>query len=234
MIRPVTLIAIILLGCCAYGLFQVKYRVQTLKRDLTEFNRQLDLEKDAIHVLRAEWAYLNQPDRLRVLAQKYLSLTPIQVTQLREIKQLDRDITLLANAHKAVKQPSEKYTEKTNSQSASVQVAQKEPKTVSEVEKIEAFLAEESCEKKKVVALNEGRARSRLAEPVTQKPFSYPVATKEGEPTIIKASATKTVPKIAPTMGFLRVPQKSSREDTPTLSEDQDLEEALNALDDTR
>jgi hypothetical protein len=64
------------------ALFRIKYAVadleglhKTLRRDLLKKNEEL-------HILKAEWAYLNEPSRLKELAQKYLSLQPINGEQL--------------------------------------------------------------------------------------------------------------------------------------------------------
>jgi cell division protein FtsL len=71
-----------LLALSVFGLFQIKYKVLDLRKDLSEINRQLEQEKEAIHVLKAEWAYLNQPDRLKRLASKHLKLEPVTVAQM--------------------------------------------------------------------------------------------------------------------------------------------------------
>jgi hypothetical protein len=72
-----------LIGVSVLALFHIKYRVQELQRDVTEVRRQLNQERDAIHVLKAEWAFLNQPERLRTLVRVHLLLEPIQVSQLQ-------------------------------------------------------------------------------------------------------------------------------------------------------
>lgn len=84
MIRPTTILALIILAGSAFGLFQVKYRVQALHRDLAEINRQLQEELSATHVLKAEWAYLNQPERLKTLVENHLQLKTITVSQLED------------------------------------------------------------------------------------------------------------------------------------------------------
>ena len=52
--------------------------------------RQIAVETDAIHVLGAEWSYLNRPDRLQVLAERYLDLTPIQPAQISTLQTLPK------------------------------------------------------------------------------------------------------------------------------------------------
>ncbi len=55
-------------------LFEIKFHVENVKRELMEVNRQLIEEEEALHVLQAEWSHLNQPARLAALAAKYLNL----------------------------------------------------------------------------------------------------------------------------------------------------------------
>ncbi len=75
-------LALILLASCIFGLFQVKFKVQNLDREMNELKQQLTHEKETIHVLKAEWAYLNQPERLQRLSEKFLDLTEIKHDQL--------------------------------------------------------------------------------------------------------------------------------------------------------
>lgn len=66
----------------ASGLYLVKYEVQELKNHNDALQQKLNDEKMALHVLQAEWVYLNQPDRLMSLAEKYLKLEPIEPRQV--------------------------------------------------------------------------------------------------------------------------------------------------------
>lgn len=76
-------IALLLLGVCIFSLFQVKFKVQYLHHEMLALQEQLEHEKSTIHVLKAEWAYLNQPDRLQRLSDKFLDLIEIKHSQLK-------------------------------------------------------------------------------------------------------------------------------------------------------
>jgi len=70
------------------GLFHVSYRVQSLEEELTQVNRAILSEREAIHVLRAEWSYLNEPTRLADLARRHLQLAPLSAAQMVRIEDL--------------------------------------------------------------------------------------------------------------------------------------------------
>ena len=86
MIKIRYILALTLLSSCVFGLFQVKFKVQQLHREALELKTQLAHEKDSIHVLKAEWAYLNQPDRLHRLSKKFLDLTEVKSDQVLPVK----------------------------------------------------------------------------------------------------------------------------------------------------
>ena len=88
MIRPVTLFWIALAGCVGYGLYHLKNEVQSLEDQLFRVNRTILAEQEAIHVLRAEWSYLNQPARLQALASRHLDLQPTKPNQLGTVASL--------------------------------------------------------------------------------------------------------------------------------------------------
>lgn len=88
MIRRATLLWVALLGAASTGLYQVKYTVQELEDELAQQSRALRIEQQAIHVLRAEWAYLNRPERLAELADRHLRMRPVSVTQIADLESL--------------------------------------------------------------------------------------------------------------------------------------------------
>ena len=82
MIKQRYLLFFILLGISVFGLFQIKFKVQNLNRELAEIKQQLEHEKSSIHILKAEWAYLNQPERLNRLSKKFLDLKELKSEQI--------------------------------------------------------------------------------------------------------------------------------------------------------
>lgn len=52
----------------AYWAYSENYATQAALRDVERLTGQIGAERRTLSVLRAEWAYLNRPDRLRDLA----------------------------------------------------------------------------------------------------------------------------------------------------------------------
>ena len=66
-------------------LFKVKYEVVEIEQRLTQTEQQITREKETIHILKAEWSHLNEPQRLQKLAEKYLDITPIKTKQIAAV-----------------------------------------------------------------------------------------------------------------------------------------------------
>lgn len=88
MIRISAFIWILVLGLLGVGLFQVKYNVQSKEAELRTINKQIDANRSAIHVLDAEWSYLNDPTRLADLTRRHTDLTPTQASQIKHFADL--------------------------------------------------------------------------------------------------------------------------------------------------
>lgn len=82
MIRPTSLILLILAAAAGGALFHVSFEVSELDDRLSTLNRDITSDREAIHVLRAEWSFLNQPERIEELARRHLDLSPVSGTQL--------------------------------------------------------------------------------------------------------------------------------------------------------
>ena len=66
-----------------FATFNVKYAVQGIDDELARVRRQTVVETQEIRVLTAEWAYLNQPERLAELNRNFLQLAPVTAKQLQ-------------------------------------------------------------------------------------------------------------------------------------------------------
>ena len=86
MIRITLAFWIGLVSALGYGVFQVKYEVQEMESRLVQLHRGIVGDQQAIHVLRAEWSYLNQPSRLAALNKRHLPLGPIATSQIGRIE----------------------------------------------------------------------------------------------------------------------------------------------------
>jgi cell division protein FtsL len=73
-IRISTLLLVALAVASGIVLFRVSERVQSAEDKLARMERAADKEAENIRVLRAEWDYLNRPDRLEGLAHQYLKM----------------------------------------------------------------------------------------------------------------------------------------------------------------
>ena len=77
-----TILWIVLVGVMASSLFQLKYAVQEREDELSLLNRKLIASERAVHVLLAEWSYLNRPDHLAGLTARHLELSPMTPGQV--------------------------------------------------------------------------------------------------------------------------------------------------------
>ena len=82
MIRPGTMMWIGTAALAGVALFVVKYKVQDLNDELASLKSKIRVEQETVHVLKAEWSYLNRPERLEKLATRHLELEPVVPGQL--------------------------------------------------------------------------------------------------------------------------------------------------------
>lgn len=63
-------------------LFQTSQGVQQKEAELVSLQQAVEKERKEIRVLRAEWDYLNRPDRLEALAAGYLGMQGMDAAQI--------------------------------------------------------------------------------------------------------------------------------------------------------
>lgn len=80
-----TLICMLCFGVAASGLYAVKFFVQNMQGDVATLKADLREERESLHLLNAEWAYLNRPERLENLAEKHLALAPLDSRQIQDV-----------------------------------------------------------------------------------------------------------------------------------------------------
>lgn len=93
--RRMTGIIMLIIGVALIiALYYVKIRSQTANQEVRRLERLVVEEKNAIRVLQAEIAFLENPDRLRNLSNIYLSLQPISAENIISIDEIVNEFPL--------------------------------------------------------------------------------------------------------------------------------------------
>ena len=101
-LRITSLIWMASFAVAAFGLYMVKFSVQNLQRDVRVMEQELAAEKESLHLLNAEWAYLNRPERLRQLSERHLDLVPLDSRRIENVSLLPEAGMAESNISEAV------------------------------------------------------------------------------------------------------------------------------------
>lgn len=82
MIKLLHVIAIGALVSSAVYAYSIKYETTLAAEQLQKMRAKTQRERDAIAVLKAEWQFLNRPDRIQTLADRHLDLQAFTATQV--------------------------------------------------------------------------------------------------------------------------------------------------------
>lgn len=82
MIKLLHVIAIGALVSSALYAYSIKYETTLEAEQLQKLKAKAQRERDAIAVLKAEWQFLNRPDRLQALSDRHLDLQPLAIDQI--------------------------------------------------------------------------------------------------------------------------------------------------------
>jgi len=85
LLHVVVLAALVL---AAADVYKIKYESTLQAEKVAKLRADVRREQDAIANLRAEWSKLDRPDRLQVLAQRHLTLKPLEARQFDALDRL--------------------------------------------------------------------------------------------------------------------------------------------------
>jgi len=86
---PIYVLAIALVVGVAFWAYQANYRTKAALEQVAQLQRSIAQEREAISVLRVEWAWLNRPERLQALVELHLTtlgLMPLQPDHFGELR----------------------------------------------------------------------------------------------------------------------------------------------------
>lgn len=88
MMRILHLAAIcLLIGSAGYA-YSVKYETLYYAEQLAKLKAKVTREREAIAVVKAEWALLNRPERLQRMVEQHLDLQPMTMQQLARLSEI--------------------------------------------------------------------------------------------------------------------------------------------------
>jgi cell division protein FtsL len=89
--RPTSIIWLGVILMTGVAVFTVKSNVARLEEELLRVRKEIVHDQQAMHVLNAEWSYLNKPSRLAELAKRHLPLLqPIATVQYAGLDRLEQ------------------------------------------------------------------------------------------------------------------------------------------------
>jgi cell division protein FtsL len=72
------------------GVYHLKHRVSNTASELRNVNTKILDTKESLHILKAEWGFLNSPKRLARLSNRHLKLKPVRAIQIASLQTINR------------------------------------------------------------------------------------------------------------------------------------------------
>jgi hypothetical protein len=94
--RPLNIVGFVASALAGLHLYTTKHEAALLDRELSGIARSIDEANERTQTLQAEWAWLNEPERLRGVAQRHLSLEPMQPSQFIRLNEAERRVPAVA------------------------------------------------------------------------------------------------------------------------------------------
>ncbi|BAT59306.1 hypothetical protein GJW-30_1_01837 [Variibacter gotjawalensis] len=96
MLRALNILVVTALVMSAAWVYKIKFEATVQLEQVSKMRAQIRRERDAIAILRAEWARLDSPNRIQELAQRHLKSKPIEVAQFDTLDNLpDRPVPIV-------------------------------------------------------------------------------------------------------------------------------------------
>lgn len=86
--RIVSVVAVGASLAAAIGLYGFKHEAQMRRAHIDALGASIAAERDRIAVLEAEWSALNDPGRIQSLADRFLSLQPLDTRQTGSLAEI--------------------------------------------------------------------------------------------------------------------------------------------------
>lgn len=88
MLRVLHALVIAALVVSAAWVYKIKFDATSQAEQVSKLRAEIRRERDAMAILRAEWAQLDRPERIQALAQRHLTLRPADVSQFDPLDKL--------------------------------------------------------------------------------------------------------------------------------------------------
>ena len=88
MMRLLNICIIVVLMLAAADVYKIKFESTRQAQRVAKLRMEIRREHDAVAALRAEWAKLDNPARIQILARRHLPLKPMDVQQFDQLKNL--------------------------------------------------------------------------------------------------------------------------------------------------
>lgn len=98
MIGVLNYAGLVLVSLCCFGLYTVKYEAKEARAKLDRIEMEIRGEEEAMRELKAEWALHNRPERLAMLAERFLDLAPASPVQVVHLEALPLPLPVEAEA----------------------------------------------------------------------------------------------------------------------------------------
>ncbi|MFZ2102807.1 MAG: hypothetical protein WAU86_19810 [Oricola sp.] len=85
MMRVINIVLVVLMLGAATWTYNVKHTAERNLADIRDLEQRINLEKDTISLLEADWSLLDQPARLQALSDLYATELQLRPTEPRQI-----------------------------------------------------------------------------------------------------------------------------------------------------